>query len=165
MDVELVAAFPSVRKWDFFLFCSFQISLKLSSDKELGVFFSPPYTSSARFLWFLLVLLAEEAGHGPGQGSMAADLGFCLCCRSSCSPAATPQYCRSSASCPSSISVTHGWSKCCSRHLSLLVTTTFRTRSFWSKRWAVFYWPHLFRYLLYLRQILWLCVKANATEK
>lgn len=49
MDVELVAAFPSVRKWDFFLFCSFQISLKLSSDKELGVFFFPPYTSSARF--------------------------------------------------------------------------------------------------------------------
>lgn len=62
MDVELVAAFPSVRKWDFFLFCSFQISLKLSSDKELGVFFFP----SLHFFSTFSVILTGTAGWGSG---------------------------------------------------------------------------------------------------
>lgn len=81
-----------------------------------------------------------------GQARALAVDGLLLCCRWLFSPAATQRCCRSSASCLSSISVTRGSSKCCFLRLSPRVTTTIRTSSFWSKRWAVFYWPHSSRY-------------------
>lgn len=63
-----------------------------------------------------------------------------VCCRWSCSLAASPASCRNSVSCPSSTSATRTWSECCSPHSSRPATTTTTTRWSCSRRWAVCCW-------------------------
>lgn len=98
---------------DLFLKLGNEISLLSVPFKyHLGVrsLFFPPSLSFRSFRVFSMVsqTLVGDAGGRGRHGFLAVDLGSLLCFRSSYSLAATPPCCRSSASCPSSISVTHG---------------------------------------------------------
>lgn len=66
--------------------------------------------------------------------------------RWSCSLAGSPACCRNCVSCRSSTSATHTSSKCSSPHSSAPASTTSRTKSSCSRRWAACSWPHLYRY-------------------
>lgn len=129
----------------------------LQQDIPIVVFYSvwlwsrslcPPRSPPNGCLCVVLVAVLHVGGAYGGDLQPAVPLTgrlLAVCSRWSCSLAASPASCRNCVSCPSSTSATRASSECCFPAWSRPATTTLRTRSSCSRRWAVCCSPPSFR--------------------
>lgn len=139
----------NIYKWGFNHYCRSSAVTERTTNKTSH---SQPIIAlwESPSLLLIAVCVLFYMWEGPGGGDLlpawplSADpdwlVPLAMCCRWSCSLAASPASCRNCVSCPSSTSATHTWSECCSPPSSQPATTMTTTRWSCSRRWAACCW-------------------------